>query len=207
MKEKNSVRNSNHELMRLVSMFLIVMTHVINCGYVLQNSQNAFLSQMVLIIYFVTMVHVNSFVLLTGYYQCKKNFKQSTLWKLMDSTLFYKITITLILCLLGYISVSKVEWIQHLFPINMTMYWFLKVYFILYCISPFLNKLIQSLSKNDFKKLLIVGFVVMSIIPTITDGGAFANNGHTLYNFVYLYFVGAYLRMYPLDREYIYIYI
>ena len=105
---------------------------------------------------------------------------------------------------MGLITLDKLTLLKELFPINMTQYWFIRYYFILYCISPFLNKLISSLNKREFQKLLLVGFIVISIIPTITHQGAFENNGYTLYNFIYLYFFGGYLRDYPLDKSYIF---
>lgn len=202
--EKVKERNSNHELMRIISMFFIVIGHVLTHGAVITNCQNEFLTNVINIIVFIIIVHVNSFILVTGYYQCKKTFKQSAVWKLMNAALFYRILIAGVLSILGYISITKGEWMKQAFPLNMTMYWFVNAYFILYCISPFLNKLINSLNKKDFKILLLVGFVIMSIIPTITNNGTFNNNGHTVYNFIYLYFIGAYLRNYPLDKEYIF---
>ena len=201
--EKVKERNSNHELMRIISMLFIVIYHIIFHGHVLDNSLNPTLNNLIYIILLITMVHVNSFILLTGYYQCKKTFKQSALWKLINSTLFYKILIVILLTIFGYIYLDKATLLKEFFPINMTGYWFMQCYFLLYCISPFLNKLINAMSKKEFKNLLIVGLIIASLIPTITSGGAFNNNGHTLYNFIYLYFVGAYLRLYPVDKSYL----
>ena len=116
--DKVKERNSNHELMRIISMFFIVLYHIILHGYVLNNSQNPTFNHFVNIIIFITMVHVNSFVLLTGYYQCKNTFKQSTLWKLINSTLFYKILIVIILTYMGLISLDKVTLLKEFFPIN-----------------------------------------------------------------------------------------
>ncbi|MBQ6477603.1 MAG: acyltransferase family protein [Bacilli bacterium] len=201
---KKIERNSNHELMRIISMFLIVLGHSILFGNALKNSQNESVTMILMIWEFILLVHVNSFALLTGYYQSNSTFKQSALWKIINQTLFYKALILIILTALGLISLGKVEILKELFPINMTQYWFIKVYFLLYCLSPFLNKFINVLNKKDFKRLLIVGFILFSIIPAITNYGAFSNNGYTLYNFIYLYFVGAYLRIYPLDKSYLF---
>ena len=50
--------------------------------------------------------------------------------------------------------------------------------------------------------MLLCGFLVFSIIPAITGGEMFFNNGYSLYGFIYLYLVGAYLRIYPLENSY-----
>ena len=47
-------------------------------------------------------------------------------------------------------------------------------------------------------------FVILSIIPFITGGEGFENDGYSLYSFVFLYLIGAYLRKYPLKKCYIF---
>ena len=75
--------------------------------------------------------------------------------------------------------------------------------FVLIVYDPVLqNKLISSISKNFYQKMLLCGFLVFSIIPAITGGEMFFNNGYSLYGFIYLYLVGAYLRIYPLENSY-----
>lgn len=63
------IRNSNFELMRIISMFLIVLYHTIYHGHIIQNSTTLFLKTFFLILEIITIVHVNSFVLVSGYYR------------------------------------------------------------------------------------------------------------------------------------------
>ena len=81
---KKIERNSNHELMRIISMFLIVLGHSILFGNALKNSQNESVTMILMIWEFILLVHVNSFALLTGYYQSNSTFKQSALWKIIN---------------------------------------------------------------------------------------------------------------------------
>lgn len=67
-------RNSSFELMRIVSMIFIVIGHTLSWGGV-TDSANDFLKLIIYIIYALIVVHVNSFVLLTGYYQVQSKFK------------------------------------------------------------------------------------------------------------------------------------
>ena len=200
--KKTVVRNSNHELMRIIAMFFIVLGHVILKGHVLATN-NANLKTIYLLIVFAIIVHVNTYILLTGYYQSKTTFKEKKLWKIINANWFYRIIIVAIFCGLNLITVTKVQLLKDIsiFPRD---YWFITCYILLYCISPFLNKLINSLSHSDFKKLLIVATIILSVLPTITNGEVFKNDGYTLYNCIYLYLVGAYLRIYPLDKSYIF---
>lgn len=202
--EKKEIRNSNHELMRIISMFFIVINHVIYHGHVFDNNTNSTLEYILYLVMLIIIVHVNSFILLTGYYQCKKNFKQSAIWKIISASLFYKISIMIILISIGVLSLDYVAILKQLSPIQLEGYWFIKNYCLLYCLSPFLNKLINSMNKKEFRCFLLVGFVIVSIIPALTNGQTFSNNGFSLYNFIYIYFIGAYLRNYPLEEGYMF---
>ena len=72
---KTKIRNSNYELMRIVSMFLIVLYHVIYHGQVLQNCHNEGAKIILELLEFFTLVHVNSFILVSGYFQSTSRFK------------------------------------------------------------------------------------------------------------------------------------
>lgn len=198
------VRNSNYELMRIISMFLIILYHVIYHGQVLQNCHNEGAKIILELLEFFTLVHVNSFVLLSGYFQSTSNFKQSKLWSILNASLFYRVIIMIIfIFLLGY-SLDKLTIIKEAFPININEYWFIKCYILLYCLSPFINKGLKNFDKRNFQKLLLVMFVIFSLLPLMTGRSFFENNGFSLYQFIYMYIIGAYLRRYPLDKNYIF---
>ena len=200
--EKKLIRNSNYELLRIIAMFFIVLFHVIFHGHIIENSTNYGLSILVLLIEYITLVHVNSFVLVTGYFQSKSTFKSSKIWKLVNASLFYTVVTILIFSFFDVIHLSKVEWMKQLSLLHYDQYWFIKIYIFLYCISPFLNKLIDNLKRKEHLKMLGVLFLIFSIIPFITGSQGFDNNGFTLYNFIFLYLLGAYLRKYPIEKNY-----
>ena len=145
------VRNSNFELMRIISMLMIVMGHVLYHGNLITNSKNTTLSIAFTFIFYFLLLHVNSYVLLTGYYQSNSKFKQSKLWALISSTMFYKIVIMVLFAWLGLIKLTKVQILWELFPLNINEYWYVKYYFFLYCISPILNCIINSVSFAECK--------------------------------------------------------
>ena len=202
--KKNKIRNSSYELMRIISMFLIVLDHVILHGNLLDNCTNSAVTLILRFILFLTLVHVNSFILLTGYFQSQSTFKQSSLWSVINANWFYRVIILTIFLSFGIITVDKVLFIKEILPINLNEYWFVKCYLLLYCISPFINKCLSSFDKKDFQKLLIVLFLIFSILPPITGLHFFDNDSHTLYHFTFIYIIGAYLRRYPLNESYLF---
>ncbi len=193
-------KNSNHELMRLISMFFIVLWHV-TIFVRLQGIKNEWALAIYNMILFFVCIHVNSYVLLTGYYQSKSKFKFNGIWDIIKSSWFYRVVIMLVFLFFGWISISKVQILKDLAPIGIDNYWFIKCYLILYCISPFLNILIENLDKKLFKRLILTGFIIFCIIPYLTGGEFFTNTGYSVYNFIYLYFLGAFLRIYPPQKS------
>ena len=191
-------RKSNYELLRIVSMFFIVTFHTICHGQALSLCENSTLKFILNIIVLITLVHVNSYIMVTGYFQSNSKFKQSNVWALINSNLFYRIVILIILSITGYVTMNALEIFKETFIINFTEYWFVRVYLILYCISPFLNKLIQNLEKSEFKKLLFIVFIIFSVLPFISNNQIISNDGFTLSQFIFMYLLGAYLRIYTL---------
>ena len=200
----NKERASNYELLRIVSIFFIVMYHTIHHGNVINNCLNEGLKVILEFIMLILVVHVNSFVLVTGYFQSKSNFKQSKLWSIINANWFYKALIIIVFFILQIEPITKLDLFINLFPLNLTEYWFINPYLILYCLSPFLNKLINTLDKKSYQKLIIVLLIILSVFPYLTGNLIYQNDGFTLYNFVILYLIGAYLRIYPIKESYIF---
>ena len=194
----SKVRDSNFELLRVISMFWIVLFHVI---LYIGEIPNKGVSIILEFIQLMIVIHVNLFVLITGYFQSKSTFKQSRIWSLVNATMFYKIIIVIILTCLGIINLNSLELFNDLSIFNIDQYWFIRTYIYLYILSPFINKFIESLDKKSYLNLLIILFCLFSIIPFITANRGFSNNGFTLYNFIYIYLIGAYIKKYPLDKS------
>lgn len=201
---KNKERNSNFELMRIVSMLFIVLWHVYIYGGIKNNPRivNPNIAIIFEFISFILIVHVNSFALLTGYFQSKSDFKIKKAFSLLDSMFFYRVIFLIIFCGFGLVSLTKPEIIDKVFTRD---YWFIQVYLVLYLVSPFLNIFIKKINKKNYEKLLLVLFLILSIIPFITGNKTYvSNDGYNLSNFVYMYLIGAYLRMYPIRESYVF---
>ena len=82
-------------------------------------------------------------------------------------------------------------------PLLSGRYWFYNTYFVLILLSPFINKLIVALSKDEFKKLLLIFFVLWVLIPFVH--GLKAIEMSNLGWFVFLYLIAAYIRFFKED--------
>lgn len=197
-------RKSNIELLRIIAMLLIISFHYVYKSNFTFESLN-FNSFIVKSFYYFGELGTNIFVLITGYFMVKGKFSMKKLIKLMLEVNFYFVVSSVIAEILygnisGILSFKSILWF---FPIIFGKYWFVTGYVLIYIFSPFFNKLINSFSKEDFKKLLLVFLLLWSFIPTFF--GVF-NNGTEHYLFysrfiwlIILYFIGAYIRLYSIN--------
>ena len=190
-------RNSSFELMRIVSMIFIVIGHTLSWGGV-TDSANDFLKLIIYIIYALIVVHVNLFVLLTGYYQVQSKFKIKKVINILILMLFYRIFCLIIAINLDWIQyVGIKDLILKILPLSNFSYWYLNVYIVLYLISPYLNVFVNNTSKKKYGILLIILFIFCSIITRTTMQEFIANeDGYSLIHFIFMYLVGGYLRKY-----------
>ena len=199
-------RMSNFELMRIISMFMIVVWHFIMHSNLLLRTSGA-LNLFLNLIYIAFSVHVNSFVLVSGYFQYNKSIKLNKFFSLFTTTWFYKAIYALIFTLSGIIVMNKLDLFLFLQPVNYsysygTFYWFINTYLVLYLLIPFFNIMIKNMSQKSHRYFVIILFVLFSLIPWITRNQVLSNDGATILNFILLYFLGSYLGKYKIKENY-----
>lgn len=200
--KKGKVINSNYELLRVIAMIFIVIWHVIIHGNLVERTTGAVNFVINAILLFV-IVHVNIFMLLTGYYQSKSKFKLKKLIQLILEIWFYNFTINTILYFTGLIEYSKFEYILKASFFDYTSYWYVQCYLIIYLLSPFLNKFINECDRIQLKKLIFVLIGCFSFIPFLTGNLTYNTNGFNVLQYIMLYFVGAYIRKYDLNMKFL----
>lgn len=187
-------RKSNFELLRIISMILIIFHHYAIHGgsiFIEGVTTNRTIS---LIIFLSGKIGVNLFVLISGYFLIDSKFKFKKLLKLLLQVEFY----SLIFLGINYYYNGLTEFkyiIQQLLPLLHAVYWFVTAYVFIYLLMPFLNKGLKAFSKNLFRNMLILLFVLQTIIPTFLDSTEFFNN---LVWFIFMYCLGAYIKLYDI---------
>lgn len=207
MVEKNNkvvVRESNYELMRIISMFFIVIYHILVHGKLLEHATGT-TKILLIILESIILVHVNSFIMITGYFQSKSKFKLGNIISINNQVWFYKVFMMIILLLCGIATMPDIVSIyQTLFPIDFGSYWYIGCYIVLYLISPILNKVIENSTQKELKKYIGILFIIISIASTFSHDVFFnAYSGRSISTFILLYFIGAYIRNYPINDSYI----
>ena len=157
-------RNSGFELMRILSMYMVVLGH---CVIATAENQKPYLGTIDNIGWFInafTIVAVNSFFLLTGFYaktsqNCKK---LAFIWLKM---IFYSAVIYVILaCLEGDFEFKNA--LGYFMPVVTKKYWYMQTYVVLALVAPFLTRMLEQLSKREYEFLLLFLVVFFSIHET-----------------------------------------
>ncbi len=188
-------RNSRIELLRMLSMFFIVLSHyTVHNGiknFTLPLGPNRFLLETTAL----GNLGVIIFVLIMGYFSInqKEPFKLKKMILLILETFFYSAVIYTIFILLDHKYFSIKLLIKSLFPITFKEYWFMTTYIVLYIFTPYLNKLINSMTKKENTIFLNVGILLFSIINTLSTQNFYGNE---LIQFILFYSLGAYLNKY-----------
>jgi len=194
------IRQSNFELMRIISMIFIIIYHIIFHGKLLQNTTGT-INIVLTILLFISLVHVNSFVLLSGYFKYDKDFSIKSFFKTFNATWFYKILFASILLFTGIYKLSKIQYLKALNPFDLAGYWFIACYLIMDILGPFINILIKNMNQKTHRKLIIMSILCFSIFSFLSSNSFGSNDGFTVIQFVILYFIGAYLAKYPIENN------
>jgi hypothetical protein len=193
----SSNRNSNLELFRILTMLLIVAHHyVVNSGLTDLMYQDGLTVRSIFLFLFGAWgkVGINCFVLITGYFMCKSKITAHKFFKLLFEIEFYKIVIYFIFLATGYESFSLKGLVKAFLPIMSVSTGFTSCYILFYLVIPFLNILIRNMNEKQHVALLVLVafiYVILGTIPKITVTFNYVTW------FIVLYFIAAYLRMYP----------
>jgi len=191
------IRNSNIELLRIIAMLFIVISHyTVHNG--VDNTTIVFgINRIILDISTLGNIGVILFVLISGYFMIQqeklKPIKIIILWL---ETFFYSALIYVILSLLNFHNFSIANLIKSMLPITFNQYWFMGVYIMLYILSPFINKFLNSMDRKKHLEFNIILLVLFSLLPTLTTK---MNYGNELIQFVLFYSLGAYFYKYKTD--------
>lgn len=192
-------RNSNIEIVRILSMLLIVLGHyTVQTHWTFQKS-NIILKVGVQSLWIGGKLGVNLFVLITAYFIANRtqiNLKSvRTIWL---QTLYYSITITLIGLAILHLPISLKLLVQGFLPVLFGTYWFVTAYIVLLFLSPYLNVGLNQLSKQQFQYLLItltVIFLIGSIFQNVAVGFSLSDATTV----IAIYPFGVYVRKFKVD--------
>lgn len=215
-------RLSNIELLRILSAFGVLMIHINfphGFAYSMQAANTGLFgisinALLVNAIEALIIPAVNIFVLISGYFLCtSNNFKSKKVVNLILQVLCFHALYALFNIFVEHDSLDAEKVVSLILPND----YFVSIYVSIYLLSPYINKLLSRLSQDEFKRMLIISGILFSVLPTILDTchelagfDLSANNpighfgsqmGHTFTQFLLMYSIGAYLRLFPQNKD------
>lgn len=188
------MRNSNLELLRIISMLLIVAHHCSVHGFTSVEWAGSFNKYIVDWLSLGGKLGVNCFVLISGYFMVNSRFTVKKLLKLTGAVWFYSVASMLLFCFLRQGELGGLlDTLKSFFPILYKKYWFMTVYVVLMLLSPFLNHFIHSIDRKMYQKLIALLVVLWSVMKTLIASDMAYNN---LGWFIMLYLIAGYIRLY-----------
>lgn len=163
---EGKIRKSNIELLRIIAMLMIVTSHYCVhgnqfCNAFKMNFDGIFIHSGIL-----GNLGVDIFFMISGYFLSKsqKPFKLHKALSLIFQVWLYSTSIALFLTLVFKLDIGKANLIKALFPTTFYEYSFFTVYLLIYALSPFLNLVINNISKKEYL-VLIAAFLLFVSLP------------------------------------------
>ena len=191
-------RQSNFELLRIISMALIVIHHFAYHGKV---DLQAEVTQTSLALQFLAIggtVGVNVFIMIGSYFLIGKDFHWRRVLKIVFDVILYSYLIMLVYAILKPDYLHGQNLFQMLMPFPGT-YWFAGFYVLLILFTPGLNLMINYLSKGQLKMVLLLISVFLIVGPSLMLYDL-SLEFKRLFSFIFMYLVTAYIKLYLPDR-------
>lgn len=194
-------RDSNIELYRIIAMLLIVAHHfVVNSGVmpIVDASPKAIRSVALYIEGMWGKTGINCFVLITGWFMCKSNITARKFLKLFLEIVFYNILFTAIFAATGYHHYGPVETLLNIWPIWSVNNGFVSCYLVFFLFIPFLNILVNNMTRRQHFALVILSLSIFSVMDTLPLIEVTCNY---IIWFSVLYILASYMRLYPIAHK------
>lgn len=190
-------RNYGIDLLRIISMFFVIILHCLGQGGILNNAKiDSIQYKFAWFIEICSYCAVNIFALISGYVSYtnkEKKVKYSNYIYNWLQIVFYGLIVTLIFDLINTSLVSKKDYLIVLFPVTNNLYWYFTAYTGLYFIIPFLNNGIRNCTIPTMKRIFIIIIIFFSIINTFTNVFVL-NAGYSFIWILLLYILGATIK-------------
>lgn len=192
-------RNPSFEILRVVAMFLIVVWHFLMHGVgmkpigVSDDLPSLVNLCSMEIIGCLAKVSTNCYILITGYFVIRQTTPK---WEKIPKTwapiFFYSVVIFFAFLLFSNLRLGWEAFGKSLMPIYFGRYWFATRYLALVALAPFLAIVAQALTRRQY--LVMLGAMAVVNFDFLLGSDLSGNN--SLLWFVFLFFVGGYIRMY-----------
>jgi len=194
-----SQRLSNMELLRIISRLMVLAVHFDGASLGLpqlsgdvdrMNGRQAWQ----LATESITIIGVNCFTLLSGYFVIKLRVKSVAAY--LFQCIFYAVGIATVTAITAPNLINYDQWLESWLVLTHTDLWYVPAYFALMLLSPFLNAGFSAMSRKSAVGVTLL-FILFNIWAGWWWGGKFNPNGYTIAQLIMMYMTGRMLSLFP----------
>lgn len=199
-------RNYGIDFLRLVSMYMVVILHVLGHGGILSATTGC-KHHLAWFLETAAYCAVDCYAIISGFVSYKadeKPYKYAKYLGFWVQVLTYHFGITLLAFLIDPASIGARALVRAFFPVTTGAYWYVGAYTGLFFLIPWLNKLMRSLDAKDATRLISLVFIVFVVYPTFSGyfGDCFKlGNGYSFVWITILYLIGAWMKKCDLPKR------
>lgn len=189
-------RESNIELLRIISMMMVLVVHMDGATVGLPDGLNKEIDAheiWSLAVESAVIIGVNCFTLISGYFGIRLRVRSVAVY--LFQCVFYAVGIATFACLSNPAKYTLGYWLENWMVLTHTDLWYVPAYFCLMLLSPVINGGMASLSR--MRNMVLVGaFVLFNLWAGWWWGGRFNPTGYTVVQLVMVYMTGRLMSMY-----------
>lgn len=196
-------RNYGIDLLRMVSMFMVIILHMMGNGGILAHTAAGSTHYWAAWgMETAAYCAVNCYALISGYVGAEAEHRGGSIVNLWLQVAFWTLSITAAFAWLMPGSVTADNVLRAFLPVTFRQYWYFTSYFCLFFFLPALNHLLRTLTPRQLKLLLTAAIALFSVLPALRGYDLFQTNaGYSVIWLGILYLLGGYLKLYrPLAR-------
>lgn len=192
-KNKQKIRKSNIELLRIICMLMVLFVHAnyYSLGHVsvmdiqaspLPSFAKALAEQ-------ICIIAVNVFVFISGWFGIRPSVKGAC--ALMFQVIYYHLLITgfAVCCGKNIVFASFIQPFRFGIP-----YWFVVSYFVMYVFTPVMNTFVEISSSKSLFAVILSFYILQSTTGFCAHYAGF-NSGYSAISFLGLYLLARYIRL------------
>lgn len=209
--EMNKIeRESGVELLKIVAIFIIVLAHMTQClsrsdayAFFIDLNQASMNPTLLVLNFFRPLGAFGNdlFFICSAWFLCdKKNIHRKKIAYLEADIWLISVVILVVFLFMGTYHITYMDIMNSVFPTLTNSYWYTTCYMMIFLLSPWINLILQKASEKELFSitlLLSIGYFLMQTFADFLGISLFFSN--RFIEFVALYLIIAYLKLYRLD--------
>lgn len=203
LEKKAKPRMANFELLRVISMIMVIVLHYLSKGGILDLQANSMGEGNALfwLLEAFCLVAVNAYVLISGYFMVQAEYSIPKIIGIWCQVFFYSVIVGAVSLAVGIYSLSDFLCLRNIlffvFPVSGGHYWFASAYIIMYLFSPIIVNGIKAINKDKLKLIILIILIPLCFLPSVWPFELpIDDKGNSFVWFVALFIIAGYIRLY-----------